>query len=351
MCHVGIDSINPQLFLCRWANRCLEWAFFVLGFEGCMHISSGRWVYGLFLALLTALLWGILPIKLKQVLQVMDPVTVTWFRLLVSGGLLFIYLAATRRLPSRKVLGPRGGWLVAMAVLGLVGNYVLYLMGLNRLSPGTAQLVVQMGPIMLLVASLFVFKERFSVGQGIGLLVLLIGFTLFFNQRLGELLTSLSEYTAGVLMVLLASTVWTFYALGQKQLLTVWNSLQVMMVIYLFCALLLTPWVHPLEALQLSPLQGWLLLACCLNTLIAYGAFAEALAHWEASRVSATLAITPLVTFAAVAMAAWWWPDYVHAEQINLLGYGGAVLVVLGSALVALGPSLIAGLKARRVGR
>ncbi|MBD0683596.1 EamA family transporter [Pseudomonas sp. PSB18] len=313
-----------------------------------MHISSGRWVYGLFLALLTALLWGILPIKLKQVLQVMDPVTVTWFRLLVSGGLLFIYLSATRRLPSHKVLGPRGGWLVAMAVLGLVGNYVLYLMGLNRLSPGTAQLVVQMGPILLLVASLFVFKERFSLGQGIGLLVLLIGFALFFNQRLAELLTSLSEYTAGVLMVLLASAVWTFYALGQKQLLTVWNSLQVMMVIYLFCALLLTPWVHPLEALQLSPLQGWLLFACCLNTLIAYGAFAEALAHWEASRVSATLAITPLVTFAAVAVAAWWWPDYVHAEQINLLGYGGAVLVVVGSALVALGPSLIAGLRARR---
>ena len=99
----------------------------------------------------------------------------------------------------------------------------------------------------------------------------------------------------------------------------------------------------------MSPLQGWLLLACCMNTLIGYGAFAEALAHWEASRVSATLAITPLVTFAAVAIAARIWPEYVHAEQINGLGYGGAVLVVLGSALVALGPSLIAGLKARRM--
>jgi drug/metabolite transporter (DMT)-like permease len=237
-----------------------------------------------------------------------------------------------------------------MAVLGLVGNYVLYLMGLNLLSPGTAQLVVQMGPIMLLIASLFVFKERFSLGQGIGLLVLLIGFALFFNQRLTELLTSLSDYTAGVLLVLLASTVWTFYALGQKQLLTVWNSLQVMMVIYLFCALLLTPWVHPLEALQLNPLQGWLLLACCMNTLIAYGAFAEALAHWEASRVSATLAITPLVTFAARGAGRLVVAGLCACREINGLGYGGAVLVVLGSALVALGPSLIAGLKARRHG-
>ena len=43
------------------------------------------------------------------------------------------------------------------------------------------------------------------------------------------------------------------------------------------------------------------------------------------------------------------WPDYVHAETINGLGYGGAVLVVPGAALVALGPSLIAGLKARKV--
>ncbi|MBT2374847.1 DMT family transporter [Pseudomonas fluorescens] len=314
-----------------------------------MHISSGRWVYGLSLALLTALLWGILPIKLKQVLQVMDPITVTWFRLTVSGLCLFIYLAAVKRLPSRKVLGPKGGWLVAMAVCGLVGNYVLYLVGLKLLSPGTAQLVVQVGPIFLMIASVFIFKERFSVGQGMGLLVLIIGFGLFFNQRLEELLTSLGNYTAGVLTILLATTIWTFYALGQKQLLTVWNSLQVMMVIYLSCAVLLTPWAHPLQALQLSPLQGWLLLACCLNTLIAYGAFAEALAHWEASRVSATLAMTPLVTFAAVAVAAWLWPEYVHAEQINALGYGGAVLVVLGSATVALAPSLFAGLRARRI--
>jgi len=252
-------------------------------------------------------------------------------------------------LPSRRVLGPRGGWLVAMAVCGLVGNYVLYLVGLNLLSPGTAQLVVQVGPIFLMIASVFIFKERFSLGQGMGLLVLIIGFGLFFNQRLEELLTSLGNYTAGVLTILLATTIWTFYALGQKQLLTVWNSLQVMMVIYLSCAVLLTPWAHPLEALQLSPLQGWLLLACCLNTLIAYGAFAEALAHWEASRVSATLAMTPLVTFAAVAIAAGLWPEYVHAEQINALGYGGAVLVVLGSATVALAPSLLAGLRARRV--
>ena len=313
-----------------------------------MHVSSGRWFLGLVLALVTAVLWGILPIKLKEVLKVMDPVTVTWYRLVVSGSLLFLYLAATRRLPTFRPLGRKGGWLVALAIGGLLGNYVLYLMGLRMLTPGTTQLVIQVAPILLLLGSLFVFKERFSLGQALGLLVLVSGFGLFFNQRLEELFTSLGSYTTGVLIVLGAAFVWTFYGLAQKQLLTVWNSMQVMMVIYLGCALLLTPWVSPLEALQLSPLQGWLLLACCLNTLVAYGAFADALAHWEASRVSATLAITPLVTFASVAVAASLWPDHVHPEQINGLAYGGAVLVVLGSALTALAPSLVRSWKARR---
>ncbi|WP_068828458.1 DMT family transporter [Pseudomonas sp. BMS12] len=316
-----------------------------------MHISSGRWLYGLLLALTTALLWGILPIKLKEVLQVMDPITVTWYRLLVAGLVLLVWLGARRGLPRLAPLGSKGRWLLLLAIGGLVSNYVLYLVGLSLLSPGTTQLVIQMAPILFLIASLVVFRESFSLAQGCGLAVLLLGFGLFFNQRLGELFGSLGAYTSGVLIVLLAAFVWTFYGLAQKQLLSVWSSPQIMLVIYLACALILTPWAHPLQVLQLSPLQGWLLLACCLNTLVAYGAFAEALAHWEASRVSATLAVTPLVTFAAVALAALFWPEHVRPEQINALGYGGALLVVLGSALVALGPSLLAGLRARRARR
>ncbi|KAF1068764.1 MAG: putative inner membrane transporter YhbE [Pseudomonas citronellolis] len=313
-----------------------------------MHVSTGRWQFGLFLSLVTALLWGILPIKLKEVLRSMDPVTVTWFRLVVSGGVLLAYLAARRRLPSFRPLGRNGLLLVVLAVFGLTGNYVFYLVGLRLLTPGTTQLVIQIAPILLLLGSLFVFKERFSVGQGVGLVILLGGFALFFNQRLAELFGSLGTYTSGVLIVLLAAFIWTFYGLAQKQLLSQWSSLQVMMVIYLGCALVLSPWAQPGEVLALTPVQGWLLAACCLNTLVAYGAFAEALAHWEASRVSATLALTPLVTFTAAALAASLWPEHVLPESLNGLAGLGAALVVLGSALTALAPSLLRSYRARR---
>ena len=158
-----------------------------------MHVSSGRWLFGLLLALTTAVLWGILPIKLKEVLQVMDPVTVTWYRLLVSGVLLFLWLSTNRRLPRFAPLGRRGQGLLVLAILGLTSNYVLYLIGLNMLSPGTTQLVIQMAPILFLVASLFVFRESFSLGQGIGMTILLLGFGL--AQLIHLLLPALPVHT------------------------------------------------------------------------------------------------------------------------------------------------------------
>lgn len=302
-----------------------------------MHVSSGRSIYGLSLALLTALLWGILPIKLKEVLKVMDPLTVTWYRLVVAGSLLLLWLGASGRLPKFAPLGRSGIGLLCLAVLGLAGNYVLYLLGLERLTAGTTQLVIQLAPLLFLLASLWLFREPFGRWQALGLLITVLGFGLFFNQRLSELFGAMTTYSRGIFLVVAASFVWTFYGLAQKQLLVHWKSTQVMMVIYLGCALLLAPWVSPRQLFELNTLQLWLLLACCLNTLVAYGAFAEALAHWEASRVSATLSLTPLVTFVCVELASTLWPQAVTAEQVNLIGYAGALLVVAGSALTALG--------------
>ena len=311
-----------------------------------MHTASGRWLYGLSLSLLTATLWGVLPIQLKQVLQTMDAVTVTWYRLFSSGLILCAWLASRGRLPALHPLGSGGRRLLGVAIGGLAANYVLYMLGLERLSAGTTQLIIQTAPILLLLASLLVFRESFDRGQCLGLLVLLLGFGLFFNQHLDELFGSLGSYTLGVLTILASALAWVFYGLAQKQLLTVWSSAQIMMAIYLACAALLTPWAHPAQLLQLNAVQAWLLLACCLNTLVAYGAFAEALAHWQASRVSAALALTPLVTLAVVALAARLWPAQVQAEGLNGLAYLGAGLVAAGSALAALAPTLLG--RARR---
>jgi drug/metabolite transporter (DMT)-like permease len=93
---------------------------------------------------------------------------------------------------------------------------------------------------------------------------------------------------------------------------------------------------RPAALLELDGLHWALLLYCALNTLVAYGAFAEALAHWEASRVSAVLALTPLLCIGCVAVVHALWPEAIAAERVAAIGYAGAVLAVAGSTLVSL---------------
>ena len=137
-------------------------------------------------------------------------------------------------------------------------------------------------------------------------------------------------------MVVVAALVWAVYALAQKQLLVTLGSMQVLGVIYLLAALLLWPFAHPSQLARLDAPQWALLAFCALNTVVAYGAFAEALAHWEASRVSAVLAVTPLLCLGVVAAVHALWPSTLAPEPMSAVGWIGAALVVAGSTTVSL---------------
>lgn len=54
---------------------------------------------GIFLALTTAVFWGALPIAMKQVLEVMEPFTIVWYRFMMAAIGLGIILASRRQLP------------------------------------------------------------------------------------------------------------------------------------------------------------------------------------------------------------------------------------------------------------
>src|SRR4029079_17492066 len=126
------------------------------------------------------------------------------------------------------------------------------------------------------------------------------------------------------------------YALLQKQLLQHLGSPAILLFIYVVASLVLLPLSHPGALLALDNKHWWTLAYCALNTLIAYGAFAEALEHWEASRVSAIFATTPLLSLGVVALVHGFSPTTVASEHIGTAGYLGAVLVVIGSAMSSL---------------
>jgi len=300
------------------------------------HHPSGRWRLGLGLSLLTVFMWGLLPIALQITLEEMDGYTITWYRFMAAAVMLGSYLALRRGLPGLR--GHRSIVLVLLAAvtLGLGGNYVLYILGLSYTSAGSAQVLIQLAPAMAMLGALVVFRERFAKAQWFGLFVLASGMVLFFHNRLGEMLGETRNYSLGMLLILLAAIAWAIYSLAQKQLLTEMSSAAVLLVVYTGSTILLLPAASPGSVLALAPLPFWLLVFAALNTLIAYGAFSEALAHWEASRVNAVLTLTPIATLLMIRIGSALWPGVVASEPLTVLSGVGAILVVAGSMTIAL---------------
>ncbi len=299
-----------------------------------LHQSSGQWRLGLLLALTTAACWATLPVALKISLEQVDALTLTWFRFLVAAVLMGAWLASRGPLlaPYRALSGRQKAMLAVAGVM-LLGNYVFYLLGVQHTTPANAQLLIQLAPLLMALGGIVVFREAFSGGQWLGLALIVGGLWLFFDeQRAGHG----AGYVHGALLVVVAAVVWAIYALVQKQLLIVLSSPAILWAIYVVAALLLWPFATPSKVLAVDGVHALLLAYCALNTLVAYGAFAEALAHWEASRVSAILALTPLLCVATVAAVHALWPSAIAPERIGLPGWIGAGLVVAGSAAASL---------------
>lgn len=266
----------------------------------------------------------------------MEPGTVVWYRFSFSAILLGLVLVWKKKLPAPLPRG-RGVWtLLGIAVIGFSANNVVFVKALRYITPTAAQLVLQLAPLLLLAGAVALFKERFHALQGIGILILLAGVGLFFRDRVQELFGGMSAYAIGILLMLLAAALWAAYALAQKQLLVNYSSPVLMWMIYATGALLLLPMASPSQLFLLSKVQVTALVYCAMLTLLGYGAFAEALAHWEASRVSAVIALTPLLTWSFNHLASIVAPGFAQAEGISALSLVGAGLAATGSAVIAL---------------
>ena len=303
-----------------------------------MSRISGRWKFGLLLALTTAILWGVLPIALKGVMETLDPITTTFFRFALAALLLTPYILLRKRHSSglslfSRLQSPRLFFQVLGTGLLLATNYALYISGLARTTAEAAQLVIQAAPMLLLLSGIWLFGERLSKRQWLGFFGFVSGLGLFFYPRFYDVFVAVNSYGIGIMLVFLAALVWTAYAIMQKFLLQQLSSLETIVIFYWIGTLAFLPFSDFTMLPQLSNLQWALLAFCGVNTLIAYGSFAEAMAHIEASKVSAILALTPLITVTTVHLIPI--PGLV-LEPITVLTLCGAALVVSGSMLTSL---------------
>lgn len=297
---------------------------------------------GFLFALIAVMAWGSLPIALQQVVSVMEPQTIVWYRFVVAAIGLFIILGISGKLPKRTQFLPRYRTFALIGVIGLAGNFLLFNSSLKYIQPSIAQIFGQLSSFSMMIFGIIFFKERFRLNQKIGLILLLIGLTLFFNDRFG-LFLSVNADSIGILLAAIASLIWSVYGLAQKLMLREFKSQQVLFVIYIGCALVFTPFA---ELSQILRLNGWTLFCfiyCCLNTLVGYGAYAEALNRWDVSKVSVVTTLMPLVTILFAYLLHTFFPQNFPDLDLNSVSYIGALVVVLGAITSAIGHKFIKG--------
>lgn len=102
------------------------------------------------------------------------------------------------------------------------------------------------------------------------------------------------------------------------------------LVLYGYSAIALLPTANPSELVNMTMQDFWLFAFLALNTVVAYGAFSEALQRIPGNLVSMIIAVNPLLTLLILQVFIWANVQIIPAEPIHWLGYFGAFCVVIG---------------------
>jgi len=278
----------------------------------------------------TALLWGVLAIALEVALAWVPAVTIVWFRFVVAFATLALYVAL--RTPRRLAILVRPPPLALLSSLALTGNYIGFMYGVDLTSPSNAQVLIQLAPLLLALAGVLCFGERLTGRQLLFGLVAASGLALFLRDQGAALDDSAAhQQLAGDLWVVFAAVSWAVYAALQKLLVRRGSSPQDLnLVLYLVPALALLPFVEPGPLAALTAGQWALMLFLGLNTLLAYGALAEALQRLPAHEVSVIIVCNPLITLFGMGLLSVLDVAWIQPDHVGPAGYFACGVVLVG---------------------
>jgi drug/metabolite transporter (DMT)-like permease len=286
---------------------------------------------GTLYAVITALFWGVLAIALKVADPLASPTTIVWLRFVVAFSVLACW-QAFKEPESFKILA-RPPILLIVATIALCWNYIGFMLGLHFTTPGNAQLFIQVGPILLAVVGLTLYKEPIGRFQVIGFILAVAGLVVFYKDQLNNSGHGIN-YTKGILLTLSAAVAWAVYASLQKKLVSKYTPHTLNLFLFGLPVIVYLPFINLAPLLHLQWYWWPLLVFLGLNTLFAYIYVAAALKYTDASKVSIILILNPLITFILMGVLEALDVSWIKAENFTLLSVAGALTVIGGAILV-----------------
>lgn len=187
-----------------------------------------RFWRGVIAALVGGAMWGFSGTCAQYLYQhyEIDPLFITWVRMLGSGILFLILLASTQRGKLRAIAGDRRelGRLALFGIAGLFLCQFTYTTSVNATNAGTATVLQSLNTVFILAATCLMMRRAPRAMELGGLALALVATWLIATK--GNL-TALMIPPAGLAWGLINAASCTFYIMYPKHLFARWGSLPV----------------------------------------------------------------------------------------------------------------------------
>lgn len=187
-----------------------------------------RFWRGVVAALVGGAMWGFSGTCAQYLYQhyEIDPLFITWVRMLGSGILFLILLAFTQRAKLRAIAGDRRelGRLALFGIAGLFLCQFTYTTSVNATNAGTATVLQSLNTVFILAATCLMMRRAPRAMELGGLALALVATWLIATK--GNL-TALMIPPAGLAWGLINAASCTFYIMYPKHLFARWGSLAV----------------------------------------------------------------------------------------------------------------------------
>jgi len=161
-------------------------------------------------AALSVLLWGTIPTAFKIALSELSIITMLGIATMVSLLVLFIILAATRKLKLLAEMSLKEIlWSALLGLINPVGYYLILLTAYSRLPGQVAQPINMIWPILLVFFSIPLLHQRIPGKSFIALFISLTGVFIIASQ--GDPLHPGRSDTGAVFLALFSGILWALY--------------------------------------------------------------------------------------------------------------------------------------------
>ncbi len=282
------------------------------------------------LVVLTSVMWGLLPIAIKFMSLNFSLITIVWLRFIIALSCeLLLVFNIKYRAPSFYLL--TRNHIIAGCCLAL--NYFCFIKGIELTSPSFSQVLMQLGPILLGVYGIFIFKETLNKRKLLGITIMLIGLLLFYNEQLKHLSVLAINYTDGIMWLVLGAISWSIYTFILKIESKKSSNNNINLFSFLIGSVVFFPFIDFESLLEVNKTNILSLLFLGINTFMIYNLLRLGLSKIPASTISIILSFNPIVTIFAMYLLSNLIFTNIPPESLSLSAIIGVFIMISGSVL------------------